>query len=430
MFFLRWTSNPEGDAERGWSGYMQAWYDSEDEAWEAYQKRIDDGNILPSEPKEDSLSGMWNSEPEAGLSGYGFKDEASFQQAMKNIRDIAWYHQEDNNQNLWLFKGTELPEQGADGEDLFSDVEPIKEIYLDSTYQDVVGTMKEVRAIIRGVLQERFGFNNNKNYNVPMDVKSAAQKAIAAGGQTANGGNEGSGKRKAQELANGTPQSHAQMKRLKAFFDANQPGSPEWGLHGGDAAKRWVDSALNSTHNDNMRTKENMRRLGGGGHGMNDGMGSMSATMMKTNNTRNHSVWTRAKNRMQEAVIDKDGNLIGFSFNEEDAEEFHAQWGMWLQEQAGEVVNGFVLTFDGLSVEWIGENDDYVIRADVFPYPDYESKMIIQLYKEDQFHYYQEFAVDKDLMFDNGPDRIWEVYKKNLINFIEEAKRQGKFLDI
>jgi ribosomal protein S18 acetylase RimI-like enzyme len=440
--------------------------------------------------------------------------------------------------------------------------------------------MNEIRAVIRSILFERFGFNNNKTFNVPMDVKSTAQKAISTAGQTSNGGNEGSGKRKAQELSQGTPHSHAQMKRLKAFFDANQPGSPEWELHGGDAAKRWVDSALSVTHDDNMRTKDNMRKIGGGGYGMNDGMGSMSATMMKTNNTRNHSVWTRAKNRMQEAtkpnrsrtvlfqdehgkhivyddgsyriavddpnsaqyitlwkqvkednwkrvgyldawrskmnfkgrdgdylsirsieieseskgkgygrkmyqalidfsspeiagiysylpnrvnkkeipkiykrydskedgdyqfidfneiqlnesVIDKDGNLIGFMFDDEEGEEFHWQWDIWLNEQEGAVVDGFILTSDGMSLEWVfQENDDYIIDADIFPYPDYKSEMTMTLFKNGQPHYKNIVPVDRELMFDNGPDRVWETYQKNLFDFIQEAGRQGKFLDL
>lgn len=164
---------------------------------------------------------------------------------------------------------------------------------------DEINRMNEIIAIIRQSLLERFGFNNDKSFSPPENVKSVVRRAIAAGGQTANGGNEGSGARKAQELADGGMQTHAQMKRLKAFFDANQPGSPEWELHGGNAAKMWVNRALSGTHDDNMRTKEQMRRVGGGGYGMNDGMGNMSATMMKTNNTRNHSVWTRAKNAAQ-----------------------------------------------------------------------------------------------------------------------------------
>ena len=149
----------------------------------------------------------------------------------------------------------------------------------------------------KNIISERFEVNNNKSYNVPFDVKSTAQKAVNSNFQTSDGGNEGSGKRKAQELASGKPQSHAQMKRLKAFFDANQPGSAEWELHGGDAAKRWVDFELKTNHDDNMRSKEHMRRAGGAGYEGNEGMGSMSSSIGGINNTRNHSVWTRAKNR-------------------------------------------------------------------------------------------------------------------------------------
>jgi hypothetical protein len=159
--------------------------------------------------------------------------------------------------------------------------------------------IQEIKILIRQHLLERFGFNNDKSFSPPENVKTTVRRALATGAQTSNGGNEGSGIRKAQELADGGMQTHAQMKRLKAFFDGNQANSPEWDLHGGIAAKMWVDRELSGLHDSNMRTKEHMRRVGGGGYGMNDGMGSMSATMMKTNNTRNHSVWTRAKNAAQ-----------------------------------------------------------------------------------------------------------------------------------
>lgn len=157
----------------------------------------------------------------------------------------------------------------------------------------------KIRNIIRKELLERFEFNNNHDFFPPENVKNTARIALSSKGDVKNGGNEGSGLRKAKELSNGTAQSHSQMKRLKAFFDANSPGSKEWELHGGDAAKAWVDKSLSRTHDSNMRTKEMMRKAGGGGYGMNDGMGSMSSTMMSTNNTRNHSVWTRAKNAAQ-----------------------------------------------------------------------------------------------------------------------------------
>lgn len=442
----------------------------------------------------------------------------------------------------------------------------------------------EVRKTIRKIIAERFNFNNNHSYSPPENVKTAARQALASGAKTSNGGNEGSGTRKAEELANGTMQSHSQMKRLKAFFDANQPGSPEWELHGGNAAKMWVEKALSGTHDANMRTKENMRRAGGGGHGMNDGMGTMSATMMKTNNSRNHSVWTRTKNRMQEAVkpnrsreilftdeygknivyddgshriavddpkdaayvtlwrekkgkwikvgaidawksemnykdrngkylniaqanidknskgkgygskmyqalidfsaqniagiysylpnrvnkkeipkiykkfdseidgdydiidfqneafIDQDGQLKDFSFNDDDAEDevvdekvgeqFQLEFNMWLYDLNGAKVYGFTLDIDEIGSRWIGDNDDYEIYVHVFPPPDYENIILIHLYKEDNLHYSKSYPIDKDFIYDNGPDRVWEAYIKSLKSFIQECHKTGKFLDL
>ena len=77
MFFLRWTSNPEGDAIRGWSEYKKA------------------------------------------------KQEAE---------DIAWHHRDTHRQELYLFKGNIIGEQGADGEDLFIDITPVKKIDANTSY--------------------------------------------------------------------------------------------------------------------------------------------------------------------------------------------------------------------------------------------------------------------------------------------------------
>ena len=109
--------------------------------------------------------------------------------------------------------------------------------------------------------------------------------------------NEGSGKQKAISLSKKEAQSFPQMKRLKAYFENNSEKVVEerrrngvlpqhfgkevemgksniilvWNLHGGDEAKRWVESQLSSEHGENLRTKEHIRKAGGA-HS-NNGMG-------------------------------------------------------------------------------------------------------------------------------------------------------------
>ena len=37
-YFLRWTSDPNGDIKRNFSGHMQAWYKTREEAYKDYEK--------------------------------------------------------------------------------------------------------------------------------------------------------------------------------------------------------------------------------------------------------------------------------------------------------------------------------------------------------------------------------------------------------
>ena len=160
----------------------------------------------------------------------------------------------------------------------------------------------QVRAYIR-MLLERFEFNNNKSFTPPQGVVSAASSALEVvsgndltGDREGDGKHEGSGKIKAQEIVAKTPQTHEQIKRLAAFFNANKPAveaekragktindSPHiqsWELHGGDAGANWVASCLSQTKDGNLQSKENLRFVGGAGD--KKGMGTLSKNLMST----------------------------------------------------------------------------------------------------------------------------------------------------
>ena len=94
-------------------------------------------------PKEDPVTGMWNSDPEWGLSGYGFKDEKTFIDAMKEIKDIAWHHKDANRQDLYVFKSANYFEgNGFDGEDTFRDVIDFWEIDESIKFKQIIELVK------------------------------------------------------------------------------------------------------------------------------------------------------------------------------------------------------------------------------------------------------------------------------------------------
>jgi len=171
--------------------------------------------------------------------------------------------------------------------------------------------METLRKLIReqiALLFESFEMRNDgKNY-VPTDnVAKIAQTALKAiniaqkkgikVSSVDESGNQGSGRRKAQQLSQKTKQSFAEMKRLKAFFESNSIKVEEerkklgiiqqrrgtidemiksnlllvWNLHGGDAGKKWVDSKLLDTHEQGNRKKNRLRQAGGAYK--NNGMG-------------------------------------------------------------------------------------------------------------------------------------------------------------
>lgn len=139
MYFLRWTSSPEDDIRRNFSGHMQAWYNTKEEAYTDYNEAKADGRYLESEPKEDPVSGMWNADPEWGLSGYGFNDEESFITGIREITDIAWHHEDYNSQKLYIFKSLNYQlGNGFDGEDVFKDTIKYWPINKNITFKDVL----------------------------------------------------------------------------------------------------------------------------------------------------------------------------------------------------------------------------------------------------------------------------------------------------
>lgn len=173
---------------------------------------------------------------------------------------------------------------------------------------------KFIRHQIRAILFEDFRYeydNETSDYKPPMDVVGTAKRALEAANKmkiSSHGGNEGSGIQKAKALSNGEPINHAQLKRMKAFFDNNAEKVQaekiaggtiynseivqKWELWGGDPGRRWVEQEIKSTQDGNIRSKK-LRPKG-------------TKTLMDPYNTRTHD----ANHFFNEASIGPNGDII------------------------------------------------------------------------------------------------------------------------
>ena len=149
---------------------------------------------------------------------------------------------------------------------------------------------------IKSVVLEDFRYQYDKDLFLPppsvLDQVSKAYQYIKKNNLVSGtGGNEGSGLQKAVALLKKEPLNHAQLKRMKSFFDNNYEAVQKekglgknitnseliqsWELWGGDYGREWVNNRIKSVQNKNDRSKS----LRPKGH----------KRMMDPTNTRTHS---------------------------------------------------------------------------------------------------------------------------------------------
>ncbi len=136
---------------------------------------------------------------------------------------------------------------------------------------------KFIKHIIQKVVSEDFRYQYDKESFLPppsvIDQVAKAYQYIKnnnlVGG---SGGNEGSGLQKAFSLLKREPLTHAQLKRMKAFFDnnyeevqkeksagkniSNSPVLQSWELWGGDYGREWANNRIKSIQDGNNRSKQ------------------------------------------------------------------------------------------------------------------------------------------------------------------------------
>lgn len=151
-----------------------------------------------------------------------------------------------------------------------------------------------VRKMLRELISEDFRYQYKDGFKPSSDVIGTAKRAIEAvrrNSLISHGGNEGSGMRKAEDLASGEPMTHEQLKRMKAFFDNNLENFKsekiagknintseiiqKWELWGGNAGMRWVNQQISSAQDTNQTSKK-LRPSG-------------TKNLMNPHNTRTHT---------------------------------------------------------------------------------------------------------------------------------------------
>ena len=171
-----------------------------------------------------------------------------------------------------------------------------------------------IKKILSKFILEALAFNSNKEFYPPDNVAAQARAAIdklGNGNHEFEKDNKGSGRRKAEELANKAVQTMAQMNRMFSFFKSSEEQYNSdiasgkdfntsvvirnWELHGGDVTYQWLKDSLQKTHDNNLRSKKSMRKSGGAPEGK--GMGSADITMMDPNKRKERTALSAVQNR-------------------------------------------------------------------------------------------------------------------------------------
>ena len=140
--------------------------------------------------------------------------------------------------------------------------------------------MNEIRKIIReefkSLLKEDFRYMYDGEFNPTDEMVSISKMALEIISSNNlidnNNPNEGSGKNKAKSICDKESMTHAQVKRMKAYFDnhcdevnsekvkgknvENSGILQSWNLWGGDVGKSWAEKIISQKHSKNNTSKK------------------------------------------------------------------------------------------------------------------------------------------------------------------------------
>jgi len=168
-----------------------------------------------------------------------------------------------------------------------------------------MNSLLKIKLLIRKILNEKTYANYDKLHKpteAMVNVANMAMQNIGNNEEIKNkiksiNKNEGSGLEKANDIINRESMTHEQVKRMDAFFTANQTlknTTPEnllrWNLWGGDAGQNWAKTILNQTSSSNNSSRK-IRDSEVGGNPIN------TTTFMDPTNTRTATAYSNIKNQ-------------------------------------------------------------------------------------------------------------------------------------
>ena len=175
MYFLRYTSDPIGDLERGWSCNVHSW------AWD-YDgvKRYYEHFDIPKErqtAKHDKKNDIWCVRPEAGLSSFAFWDSNSFNDAKKEVSGYFGFGSSKEKSTIAVFSSSDYQlGKGSDREDIFIGGFFVGYIYPHMEWDDFTSSLKQNSFEKGTATVERENIKNNTDMFVEDDIDMFVEK--------------------------------------------------------------------------------------------------------------------------------------------------------------------------------------------------------------------------------------------------------------
>jgi len=169
MYFLRYTSDPIGDLERGWSCNVHSWardYDGVKKYYEYFEVPEEHQNA-----QYDKKNDIWCVSPEPGLSSFAFRDSESFDNAKKEVSIYFGFGSSKNENNIAVFSSSNYQlGKGSDGEDVFIGGSFIGYIQPNMEWNDFMSFLEQNLFEKGTVTVKRENIKNNLDMFVEDDI--------------------------------------------------------------------------------------------------------------------------------------------------------------------------------------------------------------------------------------------------------------------
>ena len=171
LYFLRYTSDPLGDLERGWSCNVHRWAKNRDGVKKYYRYFEPDVSEKDFNVKYDKRNDIWCIHPEMGLSSFAFWNSESLERAKDYISGFQGFGGGGGPDNMGVFLSSNYYlEKGSDKEDLFTEGTFVGFISENTNWDDFMNSLnkKELRQAIP--VERQKDIKNNLEMFVENDI--------------------------------------------------------------------------------------------------------------------------------------------------------------------------------------------------------------------------------------------------------------------